>query len=217
MFNQQELVLKVMGLIPSILSLTVHEWSHAWSAKMLGDDTAERQGRLTLNPLVHIDPIGTILLPLLGVPFGWAKPVPVNPLRFKRSVSMRTGMAITAFAGPASNFVLAVLCAVSLGLWWRFSSVENLVASPVPRFLTNAVVLNLSLGLFNLLPVPPLDGSRIAYRFMSHRFPKAWAFLEDNASLLLVGLFFGARYILATPLQVLLGALEHLIATIAQR
>ena len=98
MFNQQELILKVMGLIPSILSLTVHEWSHAWSAKMLGDDTAERQGRLTLNPLVHIDPIGTILLPLLGVPFGWAKPVPVNPLRFKRSVSMRTGMAIVAGA-----------------------------------------------------------------------------------------------------------------------
>ena len=80
-----------MVLIPMLLSLTVHEWAHAWSAYRLGDDTASMQGRLTLNPIAHIDPIGTLILPLLGIPFGWAKPVPVNPTRFRRGVGMSTG------------------------------------------------------------------------------------------------------------------------------
>src|SRR4051812_7061061 len=96
---------RAMDLIPLVLSLTVHEFSHAWSAWLLGDDTAALQGRMTLNPIVHIDPVGTFLLPLLGIPFGWAKPVPVNPLRFTRRFSMSTGMMITAVAGPASNAV----------------------------------------------------------------------------------------------------------------
>src|SRR5262252_9131058 len=108
-----------MILVPLLLSLTVHEWAHAYSAHRLGDDTAERQGRLTLNPIPHIDLVGTLLLPLLGVPFGWAKPVPVNPARFKRTVNMRTGMLITAAAGPFSNLVLAILAAVILGIIHR--------------------------------------------------------------------------------------------------
>src|SRR5688572_26569558 len=98
-----------MMLIPLVLSLTVHEWAHAMSAYRLGDDTAAREGRLTLNPIVHIDPLGTLLLPLMGVPFGWAKPVPVVPTRFRRDVNMSTGMMITAAAGPFSNLVLAFL------------------------------------------------------------------------------------------------------------
>src|SRR5689334_23219884 len=110
MLQGGSLLAGIKYLIPLILSLTVHEWAHAYSAFRLGDDTASRQGRLTLNPIPHIDPIGTILCPLLGIPFGWAKPVPVNPLRFNRGVSMRTGMMITAAAGPLSNLVLAVLC-----------------------------------------------------------------------------------------------------------
>ena len=76
--------------VPLVLSLSVHEWAHAWSAWRLGDDTAARMGRMTVNPLAHIDPVGTLLLPLLGVPFGWAKPVPVNPARFRRDIHMRT-------------------------------------------------------------------------------------------------------------------------------
>src|SRR5574340_1315088 len=90
----------LMMLIPLVLSLSVHEFAHAWSAWKLGDDTADRMGRLTLNPIAHVDPIGTLLLPLLGVPFGWARPVPVNPARFRRNVNMNTGMAMTAAAGP---------------------------------------------------------------------------------------------------------------------
>src|SRR5512147_1844508 len=91
--------------ITFLIAFTVHEYAHAWSAYRLGDDTAARMGRLTLNPLAHIDPIGTVLLPLLRVPFGWAKPVPVNPARFRPDVPMARGMMITAAAGPASNIV----------------------------------------------------------------------------------------------------------------
>ena len=98
---------RLMWLPISILSLSFHEFAHAWSAWKLGDDTASREGRLTLNPVSHIDLLGTIILPLLGVPFGWAKPVPVNPARFRRDVNMSTGMAITATAGPLSNVLLA--------------------------------------------------------------------------------------------------------------
>src|SRR5438046_1465283 len=98
--DPQYLAERVMYLIPLILSLTVHECAHGVVALMLGDDTAQKQGRLTLNPIVHIDPLGTFLLPLLGVPFGWAKPVPVNAARFRRGVSPSWGMMVTALAGP---------------------------------------------------------------------------------------------------------------------
>src|SRR5512134_1879423 len=113
---QQMLQRGLLLLPPLLLSLSFHEWAHAWSAHKLGDDTAERMGRLTLNPLAHIDPLGTILLPLLGVPFGWAKPVPVNPARFRRGVHMGRGMMITSAAGPLSNLLLATVCAVLFGL-----------------------------------------------------------------------------------------------------
>src|SRR5438477_10510933 len=115
------LVERAVGFIPVLLSLTVHEWAHAWTALRLGDDTAKMLGRVSLNPLDHIDPIGTLLLPLLGIPFGWAKPVPVNPARFGRKVSMSAGMAITAAAGPASNVLLAVFATVFFALLYRFA------------------------------------------------------------------------------------------------
>jgi Zn-dependent protease len=206
-----DLTTRVMMLIPMVLSLTVHEWAHAWSAYKLGDDTAERQGRLTLNPLEHIDPIGTILLPLMGVPFGWAKPVPVNPARFKRSVSMRTGMAITAAAGPISNFVIAILSSVVLGLWLRFAAYTAVVVF----FLLHLITLNISLGLFNLLPVPPLDGSRIASRFLSARFPSMWGMVERYSMYLLGVVMLGGSYLLSAPIALFQGALLSLVTKIA--
>jgi Zn-dependent protease len=99
-FSEAALLARATLFIPLLLSLAVHEWAHAWTARQLGDDTAERAGRLTLNPLAHVDPIGTLLLPLLGIPFGWAKPVPIEPLRFRRDVRLRAGVALTAAAGP---------------------------------------------------------------------------------------------------------------------
>jgi Zn-dependent protease len=158
--------------VPVLLSLSVHEWAHAYAAFRLGDDTAARLGRMTLNPIAHIDPVGTLLLPLLGVPFGWAKPVPVNPARFDRSVSMGTGMAITAAAGPASNFALAALSVLALGTM-RHLGVIQTQPGLLHLFGTLAMV-NVALGAFNLFPIPPLDGSRIAEAFVPYSWRPAW-------------------------------------------
>jgi len=153
------LISRIASFIPVVLALTVHEWAHARVALHLGDDTALQQGRLTLNPLAHLDPVGTILLPLLGVPFGWAKPVPVDPSRFRPDVTMGTGLLLTAAAGPVSNLILAMLSAAALRL---AGGVFALALHPAAEFLLiRFTVINLAMALFNLLPVPPLDGSRI--------------------------------------------------------
>lgn len=173
-FSHIQLVERLLFLIPLILSLSVHEWAHAWSAARLGDDTARRVGRLTLNPLAHIDPVGTILLPLLGIPFGWAKPVPVDPARFRRDVHMRTGMMVTAAAGPLSNVILAVLCTVVFAILIRTNE-ELVVRSVGPLSLLEAgMSLNIILAIFNLLPIPPLDGSRVVDGLISRRLRPAW-------------------------------------------
>jgi Zn-dependent protease len=154
-FGDAWLASRVLVLVPVVLSLSVHEWAHAWCAFRLGDDTAARQGRLTLNPLEHLDPVG-LLLPLLGVPFGWAKPVPVNPARLRGS--LETGIVLVAAAGPLSNVLLAIGASVGLGLWARL---DPGAAGPFWQLLEWMVLVNLVLAVFNLIPVPPLDGSRI--------------------------------------------------------
>jgi Zn-dependent protease len=164
---------RLIIIVPLILSLTVHEWAHAASAAYLGDDTAQRQGRLTLDPTVHIDPIGTLLLPLLGIPFGWARPVPVNPARFRRDVPMRRGMMLTAAAGPFSNLVLAVVCSVAFGLWIRFGR-EDSLAGGASALLQTSIVMNIGLAVFNMLPIPPLDGSRVVDGLMPARWERTW-------------------------------------------
>lgn len=181
--DEKWLLEALLRVIPLVLSLSVHEWAHAYSAFRLGDDTAERQGRLTLNPIPHIDPIGTLLLPLIGVPFGWARPVPVNPLRFTRKLRMRTGMMITAAAGPFSNVVLALVCVVALGLLWRFE-VQN---EAVSVLLKNGFFINVLLAFFNMLPIPPLDGSRIADGVMPERLRAGWERFGQYAPLVLIG------------------------------
>lgn len=212
-----------MTLVPLVLSLTVHEWAHAWSAFRLGDDTASRQGRMTLNPIVHIDPIGTLLLPLLGIPFGWARPVPVNPVRFTRRVSMRTGMMITAAAGPISNVVLAVLCTIIAGLLLRFQPtmmlgtvVDGAVReSPVWWLLQTTIGMNVALALFNLLPVPPLDGSRVVDGLMPYKWRPLWERYLRWGSIGLVVAVLAGSYILAAPLTYAFGLLGKLIGVVA--
>lgn len=205
-FAQNLLSLPVM-----ILSLTVHEWAHAFSASRLGDDTAARQGRLTLNPAPHIDLIGTILLPLIGVPFGWAKPVPVNPARFDRKWSMSLGMAITAVAGPLSNLILAVICAVALGLVYRFGyhggAGENL--------LVRGLAMNVALAVFNMIPLPPLDGSRIADHFMPRGLRDAWESVMRFGPLILFGLIAFGGVILSGPIRAVSGVLVGWVYAIA--
>ena len=152
--------------IPMILAIVFHEVAHGWMARALGDPTAAEAGRLSLNPLRHVDPFGTIILPgllkLTGAPvFGWAKPVPVD---FRRLRNPRWGMVAVAAAGPAVNFVLAAVAAIGLGLLVRatdFAAEPGLAALFLADNLRNFLIVNLFLGAFNLLPIPPFDGSRI--------------------------------------------------------
>ncbi len=198
-------------LIPLILLLTVHEWAHAYSAYRLGDDTAARQGRMTLNPIPHIDLIGTILCPMLGIPFGWAKPVPVNVANFRRDVSMSMGNIITSAAGPLSNLGLAILSAVLYGLLVRFR-----VLSPgIEELLRIMMQLNVALLVFNFIPIPPLDGSRVVDGLMPYRFRPQWEqFVQYSPFILLLVIFF-SRSIMNVPMNWVLDHLVRLISLAA--
>ena len=150
-------------LVAVVLCLTVHETAHGFAAYLLGDRTAQKRGRLSLNPLRHVDLVGLALLFTAG--FGWAKPVPVDPRYFRNP---KRGMALTAFAGPVSNFLLAaVLLLVCRGIYHA----EAPVAFMVEIFYTllYAAQLSIGLGLFNLVPIPPLDGSKILAVFLPDR------------------------------------------------
>lgn len=155
-FHISSLLYSLTGLI---LALTIHEYSHGLAAYMMGDKTAKQYGRLTLNPIAHLDPLGFLCL-IVTQRFGWAKPVPVNDLNFR---DRKKGMLIVALAGPMSNFITALLLAVFYRLFYRsFGEV-------VKQIFGIAYIINLSIGVFNLIPVTPLDGSRILDVFLSNK------------------------------------------------
>lgn len=143
-------------------TMPLHEYAHAWVATKLGDQTARLSGRLTIRPMAHIDPIGAVMILLVG--FGYAKPVPVNPRNFKDS---KKGMALTALAGPAANLIMAFAFMLVKNLivlvtsFFTLSRLFVIVFSAISTFFTLAAIINIQLGVFNLLPIPPLDGSRI--------------------------------------------------------
>lgn len=153
----------LLRVIPALLCITVHELCHGLTAYRLGDDTAKRAGRLTLNPLAHFDPLGTLMM--LAVGFGWAKPVPVDMRRFRNP---RRDMALTALAGPLSNLLLTAL---TLFLYGVFALPLYRAGTALADFLSDTLVvtaqLSLALALFNLLPVSPLDGSKVLFAFLS--------------------------------------------------
>lgn len=185
-FDQQVIIERLTLMIPMIIALSVHEYAHAWAAWKLGDDTARLLGRLTINPLAHIDPIGTLLLPLLGIPFGWAKPVPVNPMNFNRRVSMTTGMMLTAVAGPVSNVLQALIAVIAIVLIARFKPEAARLHNSAFVLLYIFVRINVVLALFNMLPIPPLDGSRVVDGLMPRRFRPAWSDFCRMAPMLLI-------------------------------
>ncbi|PID29040.1 MAG: site-2 protease family protein [Candidatus Cloacimonadota bacterium] len=156
-----------------IISLSVHELSHGITAYWLGDDTAKRAGRLTLNPLAHIDWLGLIALFIVHI--GWAKPVPINPYNFK---NYKRDTAITAAAGPVSNFIMAVFASLLLRFILNYGMSVNVLI--FAQILKLTVFYNLALGLFNLIPFPPLDGSKIIGGFLSHRAYAAYTAQEKK-------------------------------------
>ncbi len=180
-----------IAAIPVILAITLHEAAHGYAALALGDDTARSMGRLSLNPLRHVDRVGTLLLPgflllsqLLTIGrvvfmFGWAKPVPVSAWRF---ANPRRGMALVAVAGPLANFFLAWLAAL---LTHGVALLPETAGDVADTMLQTFILANLVLGLFNLLPIPPLDGGRIVVGILPERLAFAWARLE-RAGLVIV-------------------------------
>jgi Zn-dependent protease len=166
-------------LVPVLFSIVVHEVAHGWMAYKLGDRTAKYMGRLTLNPIPHIDPLGTLVLPLLllilgGPVFGWAKPVPFNPQNFHPHVNIRRGSMWVAIAGPASNLILAFVASFVLVFLRKFI--------PLPAaaytFCGAFVGINLFLALLNLIPIPPLDGSKILLGFLPPKYDHYFMMLE---------------------------------------
>jgi len=155
-----------------LTSMPIHEWAHAWTAYQLGDDTAALRGRLTINPLAHLDLVGTITLLLFS--FGWGKPVPVNPYRLRGN--RRASWALVSAAGPLSNLVLAMLGAIPFRMGWISLIRTGGSILSIQSILGSFILINLSLMLFNLIPVPPLDGSRI----LAWLLPPAWAGVIDR-------------------------------------
>ncbi|HPW34218.1 MAG TPA: site-2 protease family protein [Candidatus Paceibacterota bacterium] len=185
-----ELVLVIFQLVVLLFSAIIHEVSHGYAAYKMGDNTAKNEGRLTLNPLSHLDPFGSVVLPLLlyfasagSFVIGWAKPVPFNPFNLKNP---KRDSGIIAVAGPASNLLIACLAALIL----RFSPFLGGIVNPI--FLQIVVIINLSLMIFNLVPIPPLDGSKILFAFLPVRFYRLQTTLEQYGMWILIAfIFFG--------------------------
>ena len=191
-------------MVPFIMAVVFHEVAHGFVAHRWGDNTAKDAGRLTLNPLPHMDPIGTVLFPLINMLsgmnllFGWARPVPINPSRFKK---YRQGLFWVSLAGPGMNFILAifsaaVFCGINRWVPETFYLFEPLVAM---AFVS--VSLNYALGIFNLIPLPPLDGSKVVQSFLSIKAAQKYESLARYSFFILMGLLLtGAFTVLSYPI-----------------
>ena len=184
-FTSTDGLLVLLITLPAILiAITFHEFAHAFAADKLGDNTPRNQGRLTLNPIKHIDPIGFALLIVAG--FGWGKPVQVNPRNFNRKISMTKAEAIVSFAGPLMNFILAIISTIIMCCLLKFNTLDNLpvrTAWLILVFIMELILINVGLGLFNLIPLGPLDGAKILNHFLPYK-AKEW--LARNEQILYI-------------------------------
>lgn len=198
----------VLGLVPSLLCITLHELSHGYVASLLGDDTARKMGRLSLNPLRHLDPMGLLMMLVFHV--GWAKPVPVNMYKFKNP---KRGMALTALAGPGCNLLISMVFLLLYGL-----AFAPLIGSPVGEYVLQMLQLtaNISLGLavFNLIPLPPLDGSKVLFSFLGDRSYYGLMRYERYGSIVLFILV--ATGLLGRPLSFIIDSLYGALFPIAE-
>lgn len=161
-YSPEALLALILSIPGVIIAMTFHEFAHAWMADRLGDDTPRRQGRLTLNPFKHMEPIGMLMLLFAG--FGWGRPVEINPNNFNRTITIRKGNALVALAGPVMNLILALIFSIIYALILAFGGVDFMF-SEVGDIITTIIVyiisMNVGLGVFNLIPLPPLDGSKV--------------------------------------------------------
>ena len=204
--------------VPGVLiAITFHEFAHAFVADKLGDDTARREGRLSLNPFDHLDPIGTVLLLFAG--FGWGKPVHVNPRHYTRKMSMEKGEALVSIAGPIMNFLLAIIFAIIYygiiklaGVSFIYSTMGGIIMS----LISATVSINVGLGLFNLIPLPPLDGSKVIMPFLPFNAKQWFINNEQIFYIIFVVLWITGltSYIITPGIQAVGGWISNLAAAI---
>lgn len=208
MLNNANLFTYLVRAMVLVTAIPLHECAHAWASDKLGDPTAKNLGRLSLNPMAHLDIFGSILMLFTG--FGWAKPVPVMSRNFE---NIKKGMVLSALAGPAANILLALLCMLLYKLWcfvlYPMLAVQFSVAQAIATILYIMCILNINLAVFNLIPVPPLDGSRLVTALLPARiYYKVMQYERYIILALFVILFVG---ILDVPLTFLRGAVYHFL------
>ena len=178
MSNAESLLDMIFSIPGVLIAITFHEYAHAFVAYKLGDDTAKNRGRLTLNPIKHMDPIGLLMLLFLGI--GWGKPVTVDGRNLKRNISYKKAEAIVALAGPVANFVMAIIFTIIYALILKFNVLENVsirFGTTIVSIILYTIILNIGFGVFNLIPLPPLDGSKILKAFLPYN---ANRWFEEN-------------------------------------
>ena len=176
--NPNQLIGLLLTAPGVLIAITFHEFAHGYAAYKLGDDTAKRQGRLSLNPFAHLDPIGTLMLLVAG--FGWGKPVEVDPRNYTRKISMEKGEAIVSLAGPLMNIILSMIFSLVYCALYKFASPTFLISTTgtiIMTIISYTISINVGLGVFNLIPLPPLDGSKIIMPILT---PKVKEFFINN-------------------------------------